>query len=974
MTVPPLWLIRWMRTEMYDGTLIDHFDAYVSDAASNEIKAVILGTTYGAGGTDGTVTKTVTLDNAAGTQAQVTVLTQTTSMYTATETYTDRITVPAILADYETVRQGAVTQIQFTVENNGIHAINKLNFTVGDVTEYDNLNLLPGNNIQLYADYTIPKERVVDPEYIVTAEFGSDGASGSAHAVERQGLRRSLLNEANGTVYLNLPDIEITKAEIVEEVNGKRTIYVLLNNDSDADLKDSGCTVKIGFYTDAAHTILIDGLDSVTITRNSDFAMIDEGGYSIQVVFDIQSYLEKAELDEIPESGITVYMMVQVFDEHGKVQGEPISSNNFDSIFCESLKVRTGKEAIVTSTLTNDENGSTVTVNLQNTRLSETYIGNIIVTLLDVDGNVLGQKQSYNGTDGLITLTGEQKKTVSFSFNGEEYKRAASAEVVYSDLIIGADNANLVSLSFSNLPGITLDRFTESASTPGIYRASVSADDLTSTAVMAVAESGLAKIKLSDTDEGSNAVSQTVALQPGKIQDITITVTNGTESKTYILTIQNNGEPIIDYPTGTPEPSDPNQYSASTFYAANEAIISLNAAASPESGYALTYQWYSCEADGGETWIEATADNFPAADMTVTLPYPSETDRYNYNFYLKQLVLDPPDTDKTVGKIETVDITLTQFGIRFTANCLPTLVVGWSLRPMIIPIINDAYVEDTEHGTLEISRKRALFGTEVTVTVVPDDGYVLESLTVTDANGKRIICTDNGNGTYTFKMPAVAVTVTPVFKTVTLDEPGICNGTAADHCPSLAFADLDTSAWYHLNVDYVMNNGLMNGMGGGIFAPNGKLSRAMLVTILWRMEGEPIQSSSADFTDVATGQWYTAAVHWASANGIVDGYGNGYFGTNDAITCEQFVTIMFRYAKYKGYDVSSHENTNILSYDDAFEVADWALPAMQWACGSGMIQGIADGNQMNLAPQGNATRAQAAAILQRFCQNVAKEN
>ena len=97
-------------------------------------------------------------------------------------------------------------------------------------------------------------------------------------------------------------------------------------------------------------------------------------------------------------------------------------------------------------------------------------------------------------------------------------------------------------------------------------------------------------------------------------------------------------------------------------------------------------------------------------------------------------------------------------------------------------------------------------------------------------------------------------------------------------------------------------------------------------------------------------------------------YGDGKFGTNDAVTREQLVTIMFRYAKYKGYDVSVGEDTNILSYDDASDVAEWAIPAMQWACGSGIVEG----NVMNLMPQGNAERAQTAAILQRFCDNVAK--
>ena len=164
----------------------------------------------------------------------------------------------------------------------------------------------------------------------------------------------------------------------------------------------------------------------------------------------------------------------------------------------------------------------------------------------------------------------------------------------------------------------------------------------------------------------------------------------------------------------------------------------------------------------------------------------------------------------------------------------------------------------------------------------------------------------------------------------------------------------------------------MNGVSDNLFAPGTTTTRAMVVTILWRLEGEPTVNNRMDFSDVAANMWYTEAIRWAASKGIVEGYGDT-FGPNDPITREQMAAIMWRYAKYKGYDVSVGENTNILSYDDAFDVADWAIPAMQWACGAGLINGIADGNAMNLEPMGNATRAQAAAILQRFCENVANK-
>lgn len=188
-------------------------------------------------------------------------------------------------------------------------------------------------------------------------------------------------------------------------------------------------------------------------------------------------------------------------------------------------------------------------------------------------------------------------------------------------------------------------------------------------------------------------------------------------------------------------------------------------------------------------------------------------------------------------------------------------------------------------------------------------------------------------------------------------------------CPSEPYTDIDQSLWYHEAVDYVIENELMIGYGNGIFKPNADTTRAMLTVMLWRLNGSPVVNYLLDFEDVEEGQWYTEAIRWAKSEGIATGYGNGYFGTNDAITREQMVTILWRYAQYKGIDVSVGENTNILSYDDAFDVAEYAIPAMQWACGAGLMQG--DG--VNLTPKADATRAQAAALFQRFCENVAEK-
>ena len=270
-------------------------------------------------------------------------------------------------------------------------------------------------------------------------------------------------------------------------------------------------------------------------------------------------------------------------------------------------------------------------------------------------------------------------------------------------------------------------------------------------------------------------------------------------------------------------------------------------------------------------------------------------------------------------------------------------------------------VEKAEHGKVTASPSRASSGTPVTITVTPDEGYELEKLTVTDSKGSEVKLTDKGNSKYTFDMPNSKVEIKVVFRKIA---PVWENCPGGVDCPAYSYGDVDTSAWYHEAVDYVLVNGLMSGYGNGVFGPNDHLSRAQLCQILYNKEGRPAVTGSSAFTDVADGAWYADAVTWAAENGIVGGYGGGLFGPEDNITREQLAAILYRYAQTKGYDVSVGEDTNILSYADALDVSEWAIPAMQWACGSGVINGVTDST---LVPQGNATRAQAATMLMRFC-------
>ena len=178
----------------------------------------------------------------------------------------------------------------------------------------------------------------------------------------------------------------------------------------------------------------------------------------------------------------------------------------------------------------------------------------------------------------------------------------------------------------------------------------------------------------------------------------------------------------------------------------------------------------------------------------------------------------------------------------------------------------------------------------------------------------------------------------------------------------LPFTDLAANAWYTDAVAYVYRHDLMAGYGKNLFGPDDDLSRAQLCQIIYNMEGQPATSGSSVFTDVADGAWYADAVTWAASQGIVGGYGGGLFGPEDNITREQLAAILYRYAQAKGYDTSVGENTNILSYTDALEISEYAIPAMQWACGSGLVEG----SNGSLNPRAKATRAEVATMLMRW--------
>lgn len=260
--------------------------------------------------------------------------------------------------------------------------------------------------------------------------------------------------------------------------------------------------------------------------------------------------------------------------------------------------------------------------------------------------------------------------------------------------------------------------------------------------------------------------------------------------------------------------------------------------------------------------------------------------------------------------------------------------------------VHKVYVDTVTDGKLTVSDDWAKYGQIVYITAVPDYGCTLSSLSVRTATGDSVrVYNAQKADTYYFYMPDQYVSVSAVF---------------TGKYTSLPFNDVSYGDWYYNAVQFVYSRGIMDGVDYYKFDPNGTITRGMIVTMLWRMAGEPFEMPVTSFTDVEIGRYYTTAVAWACRNGIADGMGESTFGPNDAITREELVTLLYRYAQYFGH---SCIGTSIEGFADAGSVSSYAYNAMCWAYKAGVVTGTT-GSRLN--PQGTASRAEAAQMIMSF--------
>lgn len=405
------------------------------------------------------------------------------------------------------------------------------------------------------------------------------------------------------------------------------------------------------------------------------------------------------------------------------------------------------------------------------------------------------------------------------------------------------------------------------------------------------------------------------------------------------LSIQHTKNGTVEYYTGTVTKKDDKFYLTFTTNGFSPFVISVPAASIGENVYP-TLQAAVENVKKNET-IKLAKDVDEAIVVTVAKSINFKVDTNSKKFdAAKNIVAGSNTTVKVTGESSpyTYEFSYTK----------PSSSGGSSSGKTTYKVTTSA----VNNGGVNASPSNAEKGAVITITLSPDKGYKLDKLTVTDGSGKTVSTVKKSDTVYTFAMPASAVTV------------GVSYVKATETPSETKFNDVSANDWFASAVDYVTGKGMMNGTADNTFSPKANTTRGMVVTVLYRLENQP-STSAASFTDVASGAYYANAVAWANANGIVSGYGSGKFGPNDKVTREQLAAILYRYAQYKKYDVSGANSLD--GYTDVQSVSSYAVPALQWANAAGVVTGKSGSK---LDPKGNATRAEVAAMLMRFCENV----
>ncbi len=440
-------------------------------------------------------------------------------------------------------------------------------------------------------------------------------------------------------------------------------------------------------------------------------------------------------------------------------------------------------------------------------------------------------------------------------------------------------------------------------------------------------------VRVSFTDSRGYAISSAN-------QGDTVTMTVNTVSGYKIKSVAYNNS--LGYITGGYYSYDSTQFSYTFTMEARDTYFTINTEAT--GAYSISVS--SANSYYGSVSIKNGIEKANYGD-TVTF-----TVRPAYQYILKSVSVYTNDSYR-----QSIQVTRDKYDWNTFSFTMPA--AGVVIAPTYTSDYYTISVDGGSHGSVSIEAEPAginsYYGIRneyVYIDATPNTGYKVKSVTVVDKYNDSIKVYESSTANrYYFTMPDSNVTVNVEFTPRVMSNP---------------FTDVRSTDWFYDAVNYVYSEGIMDGTSVYMFSPNNATSRGMLVTILWRLAGQPVVTGTS-FSDVSSSAYYYYAVLWASKYGIVDGLGNNMFGPDQAITREQFAVILYRYAQHCGYSTSA--NSTLVGYADSNKISSYALTAMRWACGAGLFEGD---ERANLNPQGQTTRAAAAKLLMTFQENVAK--
>lgn len=740
--------------------------------------------------------------------------------------------------------------------------------------------------------------------------------------------------------------LTVSKKPVIAEVIGETTkpydgttgAYVKLGFEDGALVMDDDVTVTA---PNAAYEKAEAG-DNIPITLGElAIAGKDSGWYTVTTPENVTGSItpNESDLDVVVKNGGQIISEFIYGDTVTvEVNPKPRSSNTLS--VDENTAALFYDGTLLASTSTTNENGAYVLT--YDTAGKNIPIGESVVLTIQFGGNdnlngsqttttiKLNPKPVTAVVDGEITKTYDRKTDVTVKFKVTE-------DLEGGDSLTGEGTGNFEDANAGKSKNVTVERWDviwgenaerynialPSSITGSITAASVTKPFIDSTGgtkpgdtLKAVYIPGSGeKVDYQWNREGQpipGATSKTYIVQVDDVgKKITVTVSSQAGDANHTGT--STSEPVAAGKGTQTAPGKPEQENTTT------SSITVKEIAANTTGAGVEYS-----IDGGKTWqTERTFTGLSSGTKYTVIARYQETDAYNASPASEGAEIY---TDSSGG--------------------------GGSSAPTYRPD-----VVEPKNGDVTITPRNPEKGDKVTIKTKPDEGYEVGAVTVTDKSGKDIKVTERKDGTYTFTQPSGKVKIEVTFQPIPEPERPWNN----------PFADVDTGAWYYEAVQYVQENGLMNGTSGNTFSPDVATSRGMIVTILWRLADSPAVDYAMNFSDVDSNAYYGEAVRWAASEGITGGYGNGAFGPNDAISREQLAVMLYRFAQEQGYDVTARADLN--GYADAGQISGFAREAMSWASAEGLINGT---SSSALSPQGRATRAQVAAVLMRFGESIIK--